>query len=394
MHRVLFVRRERTKPRGWGRSLALGLCLKLDPGLRLGQSLGLCIGLCSSNLQAQSVDLFRLDNLLAPGLTVTSEFRPAPNGIDRQFENSLDLSIPLKGTVGVRTDLGELFTLDHWKDLVRVVKPDIRQRFLDVGAGYGIRPETAVFTREYSEGLKVVEGYVGASGFRYLDKRYFLLWGARAMYAESVYSLDKPGVRVSASAGTARFTKVGFIYYYGAAATYNDGRFLALPWAGGQARLPWGSRVRVILPREVVLRHRFGRDKVWQKADWELGLRADASYRATGATSLAFCQVECAFGYKGLVSLEIWELKTGAILAWRIPDSQSWLQLYGGYTPVRWLTVQPDDIEGADRVRITPSTEPALRRPFIELSFNTSLGKDILNLDMGNVLFSQGSAVW
>ncbi|MBI1192758.1 MAG: hypothetical protein GC205_06230 [Bacteroidetes bacterium] len=340
------------------------------------------------------MDLFRLDNLLAPGLTLTSEFRPAPNGVDRQFENRLDLSLPLKGTVGVRTDLGELFTLDHWKDLTRIVKPDIRQRFLDVGAGYGIRPETEIFSREYSEGIKTIEGYVGVSGLRYLDKRYFLLWGARAMYAESVYTLDKPGVRVSASAGTARFTKTGFIYYYGAAATYNDGRFLAIPWAGGQARLPWGSRVRVILPREVVLRHRFGRDKLWQKADWEVGLRADARYRAAGATSLAFCQWDCPLGYRGPVSLEVWELKTGASLAWRIPDSQSWLQLYAGYTPVRWLTVEPDDRDDVARVRITPSNDPAIRRPFVELSFTTSLGKDVLNLDMGNLLFSQGSSAW
>lgn len=343
---------------------------------------GLLCGLLllSKTLPAQTLDLFRLNNLLAPGLTVTSEFRPARNGIKQQFENSLDLSIPLKGTVGVRTDVGELFQIDEWRDLTRVVKPDIRQRFLDVGAGYGIRPEP--LTYDY---LKSVDGYVGVSGLRYLDKRYFLLWSARGMYSESLETLDRPGVRVSASAGAARFTKKGFIYYYGLAATYNDGRFLAVPWGGGQARLPWGSRIRVLLPREVTVRHRFGRDKVWQKADWELGLRADPSFRRTGAGPLY------AFGTEAYVegNLEVWELRTGASLAWRIPESQSWLQLYGGYTPVRWLVQDPDGNEAGrlhERFSINSSTEPAIRRPFVELSFTTSLGKDLLNLDLGKLL--------
>jgi hypothetical protein len=331
---------------------------------------------------AQSLDLFRLDNLLAPGLTITSAYRPARNGINQQVENSLDLSIPLKGTVGVRTDVGELFKIDEWQDLTRVVKPDIRQRFLDVGGGYGIRPEPLTY-----DFLKSVDSYVGVSGLRYLDKRYFFLWSARGMYSESLATLDKPGVRVSTSAGTARFTKRGFIYYYGLAATYNDGRFLAVPWGGGQARLPWGSRIRILLPREVVVRHRFGHDKVWQKADWELGLRVDASFRRTGAAPLY------AFGTEPYVlgNLEVWELRSGASLAWRIPESQSWLQLYGGYTPLRWLTQDPDGNENGilnERYSITSSMEPAVRRAFIELSFTTSLGKDFFNLDIGKLLLN------
>lgn len=323
--------------------------------------------------QGLNLSLLRLDRVLSPGLDLSSEYRFARQGTAAQMQGGVDVVIPLKGKIGLRTDAKEILDIDELRDLTRIIKPDIRQRFLDVGVRYAHRPEPAGLTE-----WDALDGYVGLSGLRYLDKRYFLLWGLRGHYAEEMETLGNPGVRLSAAGGVARFSKHGMLYYYGLYANYSDGRFIPLPWGGLQARIPGGSRIRMLLPRELSWRQRFGKDKLFDQANWEIALKSDLRYQRTG---FAFDSLQSPWTGRG--NLESWEIRSGASLAWRIPDSRSWLQVYGGYTPVRRLVADPD---AADRSPIRASDYPALRRAFIEVRFTTSLGKDWFNLDLGKLL--------
>ncbi len=351
------------------------------------------------NLSTPALNLMRLDRLMAPGLTVGAESSLERSG--GYHMGYVQATIPLKGKLAIGLDLGEVLDIKKPLDALDVLKPDIRQRFIDVGARGGYLLDRGL------DNLPVWELYAGASGLRYLGNRGFLIWGLRGSVAESTRlfgesaPMPRIGIRAQSALGYARFAKPGMLWYAGAYLAYDDGMWVPLPWLGVQARHPRGHRFRILLPRELQYRYRFGKKSFLHAARWELGAQANLRMEryGSGNTHLLWGP------YDTRSNTTLWEGRVGAWVGHRFHKSRIWLQVHGGWVPYRrWATTAAP---GSDRYE-DPASMPlgsayntewvwdafALEsqnwglgpRPYMEIKLIADLGKDWLGLDLGRVL--------
>ena len=310
-------------------------------------------------------------------------------------------TIPLKGKLAIGLDLGEILDIKKPLDALDVLKPDIRQRFIDVGVRGGNQFSGGIFD------LRMLEAYAGISGLRYLGNRGFLIWGLRGSIAEGAHVFDaspampRIGIRAQSALGYARFAKPGVLWYGGAYLAYDDGMWVPLPWIGLQARHPRGHRFRVLLPREVQYRYRFGKRSFLHAARWEVGAQADLSMERFGTNNWT----GLAEPFDTRSNTTLWEGRIGGWVGHRFHKSRMWVQLHGGWVPYRrWATTAAPGSDRYDPISSVPvgsgyATEwvwnvfdsPSLparysTRPYLEIKLIADLGKDWLGLDLGRVL--------
>lgn len=159
-----------------------------------------------------ALNLLQPSRLMAPGLTVGGETdfgNLRPDRRESPYHTTyVRATIPLRGRLAVGLDPAEILETRRPLDLLDALRPDIRQRFLDLGLRYGTWFEEDAY----------LEAYLGASGLRYLGDRGFLLWSLRGRFSESKdlfgdnRAVPAVGLRVAASAGYARFARPGFLW--------------------------------------------------------------------------------------------------------------------------------------------------------------------------------------
>lgn len=343
-----------------------------------------------------SLNLLQPSRLMAPALTVGAETgfdQPRRLPVGSPYHTAyVRATIPLKGRLAVGLDPAELLETRRPLDLLDALRPDIRQRFLDLGLRYGTWFEEDAY----------LEAYLGASGLRYLGDRGFLLWSLRGRFAESteLFGEDRAvpavGLRVGASAGYARFARPGFLWYAGMRLGWDDGQWVPVPWAGFQAHHPGGHRVRVLLPNELRYAYRFGHRAFLGVRPWELGLQARASRERYGMHRYIVIGAD---PVPERYNATLWEARTGAWIG-HLVEGRVWLQLHGGWVPFRAFagsaapgtTLQPG---GAPAPRTPEFVWDALEanayrgrtaRPYLEVRIVADLGRDWLSLDPGALL--------
>jgi len=320
------------------------------------------------NLSTPALNLMRLDRLMAPGLTIGAE-----SNLDDRHGGYIQATIPLKGKLGLGLDLGAIGNVRRPLDVVDVLKPDIRQRFLDLGISYTAWPLGARNTQ-------AVTAYVGFSGLRYTGHRGFLIWSLRGQFAEDLPLYDQGvGIRASAATGYAKFAKAGLLWYAGAYLAYDDGLWVPVPWVGAQARLPHGHRIRILLPREVQYRYRFGKGGLLKPARWEMGLASRVQLDRFGDFAANPFVIDPP---PATINTTVLSLRSGAWLGVRPKGGRVWLQLHGGYAPA-WVGSEGSTIWGFMANEMIPAR---WSYGYAELRIVADLGKDWLGLDLGNLL--------
>jgi hypothetical protein len=344
-----------------------------------------------------ALNLLQPSRLMAPGLTVGGETdfgNLRPDRRESPYHTAyVRATIPLRGRLAVGLDPAELLKTRRPLDLLDALRPEIRQRFLDLGLRYGTWFEEDAY----------LEAYLGASGLRYLGDRGFLLWSLRGRFSESkdlfgdYRAVPAVGLRVGASAGYARFARPGFLWYAGLRLGWDDGQWVPVPWAGFQAHHPGGHRVRVLLPTELRYAYRFGHREFLGVRPWELGVQGRASRERYGGP------------FRGLIFSDpvpqrvnntLVEGRVGAWIGHLMPENRVWIQFHGGWVPFRRIggrvapgtTLQPG---GAPAPRTPEFVWDALEanayrgraaRPYLEVRIVADLGRDWLNLDPGALL--------
>jgi len=322
------------------------------------------------DITTPSVNLLMLDRLMAPGVTIGAE-----GNLDDRFSGYIQSTIPLKGKLSLGLDQGDIDHLDNPLDVADVLKPDIRQRFLDIGLRFHSLPVLR-------NSDQVLAAYLGFSGLRYTGHRSFLIWKLRGQFAENV-SLQSIGlgVRVSAASGYARFAKSGLLWYAGAYLAYDDGMWVPIPWVGAQVLLPAGHRVRILLPREIQYRYRFERKGLLKPSRWELGAVSRLQMNRFGhGPDFSF------FGESKKIrpNTTVLSIRSGAWIGIRVKGSRSWVQLHGGYEPT-WIHgfESPTSIWG-----FAGQTSGGQRWGFgfAELRVVVNAGTGWFDLDLGSLL--------
>ena len=277
----------------------------------------------------------------------------------------------------------------------------IRLRFLDLGVRIG--------ALETGYGTGLLDVRLGSSGLRALNQGGFFFWAFQARFAESTkvfsadYTIPRVGIRAQSTLGYARLVKPGMVWYAGAVLAYDDGMWIPLPWGGMQAQSSKGHRWRVLLPREIQYRYRWGQKSPLLDGRWEVGAQAQMRMDRFGQEYPLFAFYN-PVGTRRL-NATLWEGRVGAWVAHRIVGGRLWVQLHGGWVPYRRGVASAAPRSESIVDPFSPTEAPAIptewawdvfkldrfghglkARPYFELRFVADLGNDWLGLDLGRLL--------
>ena len=197
---------------------------------------------------AQTFDLDQFDQLFRPRLRLETRWLPTV-GLQKKTGTYEDrsanaiLTFPIHSTFNVNAKLD--LTAEN---IVELLKNGLRVRASQVMGNVRYGTRQVLFNEALGETRTLHTASIGALGLSLTKKYRILFWSLNANVSEEDRTFDRAVARFGGVIGKMKVKGLRKQFFYGLAASYNDGLTLPIPFVGGSAPIGKKWSFNYVLP--------------------------------------------------------------------------------------------------------------------------------------------------